>query len=200
MRGAIRSLLVVTFAAFASSAHAITVVPNPSDFGIAEAPGQYTVFNNSSDWYIFAFAVSNPNAQNASATATSTFANWNGFKVQLDLGGIIPVWTFAYATADANLSNINSPTLPIFNTADLIGPHSSSNLFFFSPPNLGSDYGMVLINSNELTIDSVNGITSETPLPAALPLFVTGLGALGLLGWRRKRRTQLQTPQQSDAV
>jgi len=27
-----------------------------------------------------------------------------------------------------------------------------------------------------------------TPLPAALPLFATGLGALGLLGWRRKRR------------
>jgi hypothetical protein len=26
-----------------------------------------------------------------------------------------------------------------------------------------------------------------TPLPAALPLFATGLGALGLLGWRRKR-------------
>ena len=26
------------------------------------------------------------------------------------------------------------------------------------------------------------------PLPAALPLFATGLGALGLLGWRRKRK------------
>ena len=32
--------------------------------------------------------------------------------------------------------------------------------------------------------------TSETPLPAALPLFASGLGALGLLGWRRKRKTQ----------
>jgi hypothetical protein len=29
-----------------------------------------------------------------------------------------------------------------------------------------------------------------TPLPAALPLFATGLGALGLLGWRRKRKAQ----------
>lgn len=27
-----------------------------------------------------------------------------------------------------------------------------------------------------------------TPLPPALPLFATGLGALGLLGWRRKRK------------
>jgi len=29
---------------------------------------------------------------------------------------------------------------------------------------------------------------SATPIPAALPLFATGLGALGLLGWRRKRK------------
>ena len=28
----------------------------------------------------------------------------------------------------------------------------------------------------------------STPLPAALPLFATGLGGLGLLGWRRKRK------------
>jgi len=33
-----------------------------------------------------------------------------------------------------------------------------------------------------------NGVWTVTPLPAALPLFVTGLGALGLLGWRRKRK------------
>jgi hypothetical protein len=26
------------------------------------------------------------------------------------------------------------------------------------------------------------------PLPGALPLFATGLGALALLGWRRKRK------------
>jgi hypothetical protein len=30
---------------------------------------------------------------------------------------------------------------------------------------------------------------SATPLPAALPLFASGLSALGLLGWWRKRKT-----------
>jgi len=30
--------------------------------------------------------------------------------------------------------------------------------------------------------------TSAVPLPAALPLFASGLGALGFLGWRRKRK------------
>jgi hypothetical protein len=29
---------------------------------------------------------------------------------------------------------------------------------------------------------------NDTPLPAALPLFATGLGVLGLLGWKRKRK------------
>jgi LPXTG-motif cell wall-anchored protein len=28
------------------------------------------------------------------------------------------------------------------------------------------------------------------PIAAGLPLFATGLGGLGLLGWRRKRKTQ----------
>ena len=32
-----------------------------------------------------------------------------------------------------------------------------------------------------------------TPLPAALPLFASGLGALGLLGWRRKRKAAALT-------
>jgi hypothetical protein len=31
-------------------------------------------------------------------------------------------------------------------------------------------------------------VVSATPLPAALPLFASGLGALGMLGWRRKRK------------
>ena len=32
---------------------------------------------------------------------------------------------------------------------------------------------------------------STTPLPATLPLFASGLGALGLFGWRRKRKARL---------
>jgi hypothetical protein len=45
---------------------------------------------------------------------------------------------------------------------------------------------------------------TPVPLPAALPLFATGVGALGLLGWRRKRRAKLAVywmilPQQAAA-
>jgi hypothetical protein len=52
-------------------------------------------------------------------------------------------------------------------------------------PNLGSsDSGMEFTQAADFTA------VPTTPLPAALPLFATGLGALGLLGWRRKRKTQ----------
>ncbi len=45
-----------------------------------------------------------------------------------------------------------------------------------------NDPGTFLVNNQFLPP------TNATPLPAALPLFATGLGALGLLGWRRKRK------------
>lgn len=49
----------------------------------------------------------------------------------------------------------------------------------------GQEFGSL----NGLT-DVVDFAASATPLPAALPLFVAGLGSMGLLGWRRKRRAQ----------
>lgn len=37
-------------------------------------------------------------------------------------------------------------------------------------------------------VAEIDVLDATTPLPAALPLFASGLGALGLLGWRRKRK------------
>jgi hypothetical protein len=38
------------------------------------------------------------------------------------------------------------------------------------------------------TITAVEIAQTSVPIPAALPLFATGLVGLGLLGWRRKRK------------
>jgi hypothetical protein len=42
--------------------------------------------------------------------------------------------------------------------------------------------------AGSLVIIDTTSTDLTTPLPAALPLFASGLGALGLLGWRRKRK------------
>ncbi len=46
--------------------------------------------------------------------------------------------------------------------------------------------------TGNLRIDDINvTVASAVPLPAAAPLFATGLGAIGLLGWRRKRKAAI---------
>jgi hypothetical protein len=44
--------------------------------------------------------------------------------------------------------------------------------------------GTNTVSGSQVTFSQV----AATPLPAALPLFATGLGALGLLRWRRRRK------------
>jgi len=43
-------------------------------------------------------------------------------------------------------------------------------------------------NQGGATWSNFTVTTGSTPLPATLPLFATGLGAMGLFGWRRKRK------------
>ena len=48
--------------------------------------------------------------------------------------------------------------------------------------------GELLLTGQTITLQF--GPSVVVPLPGALPLFATGLGAMGLLGWRRKRKAQ----------
>ena len=75
----------------------------------------------------------------------------------------------------------------------------------FSPPDPNGSISLLLLASfsrivaqrfsptfadttGDFTSASVTQTLNETPVPASLPLFATGLGVLGLLGWRRKRK------------
>jgi hypothetical protein len=74
----------------------------------------------------------------------------------------------------------------------------------FSPTTIGSFSGVLDLQADnfntmtglpggivhtDLTL-SGSATAPATPLPAGLPLFASGLGALGLLGWRRKRKAR----------
>jgi hypothetical protein len=68
------------------------------------------------------------------------------------------------------------------------GTVGSYNLAFSGPPSTGS-FANPFIGFAFQAVP-VFELVPDVPLPAALPLFATGLGALGLLAWRRKRRAQ----------
>ena len=46
-------------------------------------------------------------------------------------------------------------------------------------------------NPPVIEMQTLTGEVLPTPIPAALPLFATGLAGLGLIGWRRKRKVAL---------
>lgn len=66
----------------------------------------------------------------------------------------------------ADGSKVEPATTPIHNVLRLVFTPSAGNVAY--------------------TLDNID-VTSAVPLPAALPLFATGLGALGFGAWRRKR-------------
>jgi PEP-CTERM motif len=53
----------------------------------------------------------------------------------------------------------------------------------------GLDYSFIdnLTPANN-AVGTITASPATVPLPSTLPLFATGLGVLGLLGWRRKRK------------
>lgn len=68
-------------------------------------------------------------------------------------------------------------------SSGLLSASASIDPYFFLDPSLVAD-GYSLAFSPGVG----NGPVTATPVPAALPLFATGLSALGLFGWRRKRK------------
>lgn len=79
----------------------------------------------------------------------------------------------------------DSSTSSTINTAD----YSNTAQLFFDFAEAGAVFSAVSgHNYSSVAIDP-----SATPVPAALPLFASGLGALGLLGWRRKKKAAALT-------
>jgi hypothetical protein len=109
------------------------------------------------------------------------------------------LYTFSFYGADVNTDPTSNATIQARINGNVIGTLDTTNgwlfasFMWFSGSNTSADLSLVDTNTayyyNDLAVDDIS-LTSATPIPAALPLFATGLGGLGLLGWRRKRRAQ----------
>jgi hypothetical protein len=108
-------------------------------------------------------------------------------------GGSFPGFHGIGGTTTLTLSNLNfsgGEVLTGFSVISslfpvTVGPLTATSVAFtfneasFSGP-------VTFLDGDFITSPTV----TVTPLPTALPLFATGLGALGLFGWRRKRKAQ----------
>ncbi len=165
-------------------------------------------FTVSTSGFVFtninALLPSNTNSQatgvNNSGTVVGFYKTGGNFTAFTDVGGTI--------TSFQALGAVSTQALGVNDLGQIVGD-------YFTPS--GSMFGFVDNGGIFTTLDppgatssSADGINdlgqvvgfytdaagtfgfetqiSETPLPAALPLFANGLGALGLLGWRRKRK------------
>lgn len=164
--------------ALVGPAHASGVVGPPpvvaADFGVIESPGVYTVFDNSTVWYIDAFSVSNPFFD----SARTTQAGWAADVTFVSCGSGCGNYLNNY---------YNSPSPGTLATD--IGPGQSSSLFTFSAPP-ASTYTIDLIDANgDVMTVSGPALPPGVPEPTGWALMIAGFGLAGAALRRRRRLT-----------
>ena len=85
-------------------------------------------------------------------------------------------------------ASVSDPSIPASITQSFTLNNIGLDAYFSeseSGPNGFDIYGAITSGSLEV----MSPVPSATALPAALPLFATGLGALSLLGWRQQSKT-----------
>jgi len=95
----------------------------------------------------------------------------------------------AATTIMFSLSVDDGPAMSVlFDLANSGGLNLPGSKFEFSMLSGNPEFYVSALKYGICGQDGLNCETNIVPIPGALPLFATGLGALGLLGWRRKRK------------
>lgn len=131
---------------------------------VSGSTGTFTIINNSTDWYIWGFAVTNIEG----SKPATTFSDWNA--ATCDNNCADPGYNgsgFSYQST--------SGALPIGND---IGPGQRSSLFTFTLPE-GSTPLLFLRNAGGATLYITP--TGAIPEPSTWAMLIAGFG---FLGWR----------------
>jgi hypothetical protein len=178
--------LAITFASSGAWANSLTfqgVTFSTTDLGGGELQLTMTnALNASGNWqgikYMESFAVGN--------VGSFTSASLNGFAY--DAGGLSNGSASGCNGHGAGFACFTAGASPLALTNDMVFDISfKGGAANFSLPTLKVDFWTDL-SQGKSTGDLLSQSVSATPLPAALPLYATGIGALALLRWRRKRK------------
>jgi hypothetical protein len=143
----------------------------------------------------FAFTNINPLSLNASITLNLVTGDGTG-------GASVATRTFTLSDADANSTYFPPAS---FYDVDFSGTPLTIGAMYTALLSTTTDRWGVTSNGNtygggqiyisgiasplgDLTFRVIGETPPAVPLPTALPLLATGLGVLGLFGWRRKRK------------
>lgn len=184
------------------SANASSLILNGSFEDNPQASGTWANYQNLVDW------TGGANGIELRDNVVGTAFDGHNF-VELDTNAnssmsqtVVTTLGQTYNLSFAYAPRINEPAstngIDVFWNGVQVGPtftgdgtvSSVWHLFNFAVTGTGSD---TLMFQAVGTSDSFGGSLDDvslnaTPLPAALPLFATGLGALGLFGWRKKKK------------
>src|SRR5262245_34927671 len=160
----------------------------------ATLPASWSFITTGAGDASFAFSSSLSNLSLAIQPGTTNQLTWTtvGPVTSLQEDGLV-FHTSAYG-ADANRSPSLGPGNNILVlTITAAGLTAATFVADLLPATMGANTSNALfaadvLNNNNGNTGIIDFGARAVPLPAALPLFATGLGALGLLGWRRKKK------------
>lgn len=139
---------------------------------------------------------------NANPGSSFTLANIVSTNIHV-VGSSITAFTFTQWTSAGGTISADGRSAT-FDSAGSPFSHPSTDFFGCHSPGCGTNFDIAVSNNpsrilEEVTYGSANNALASmhmmaapptTPLPAALPLFATGAGVLGLFRWCRKRGQQ----------
>jgi hypothetical protein len=134
-----------------------------------------------SSWNLIINAGNGPVALNGPGSPPTSAVNYTG----LALTVIGTDLFFNYSLATDSFLEIGTTSSPNINIVLADVTHFTGALLQFNDGQGGTQSSSSVSGNTLIGTESV----SATPLPATLPLFATGLGALGFFGCRRKRKT-----------
>jgi hypothetical protein len=184
---AIALAAVTALAAFTAPSHASTLIGN-----VIEAQYEFPSIRTP---YVGSTVLPNPFTVGAGIDAVIDVENVTQLSIDFSESSLLITLDTILANPTWNAAGQNGP---VFSVVSGIAFPAIANVVFSQGPELSV---IAFLLNDKLYINwagwsyqdgatvRVDFVTSPVPIPAALPLFAAGLGAMGFMGWRRKRRS-----------